>query len=186
LRPWASSRNGVAIGESKRVGCANMHHDCVAKRDLSWAWVDAKRLQGNVRCRLVHDPRRSSRGWGLLPGGRRASPLATSVRPPGDSKRVGCANMHLLMRVGTASRSATCRGRGWTRSNNRGWMRVRVAERRRLIHAQALQSQRLSVPPRHAARAHPCTLHAIRLFCHEIHEPREHRVHHLRLLWHAH
>jgi hypothetical protein len=42
LRPWASSRNGIAVGESKRVGCANMHHDGVAKRDLSWAWVHAK------------------------------------------------------------------------------------------------------------------------------------------------
>jgi hypothetical protein len=53
--------------------------DGVARRDLSWAWVDAKRLQWNVRCRLVHDPRKSSRDWGCFPGVRRASPLATLV-----------------------------------------------------------------------------------------------------------
>jgi hypothetical protein len=27
---------------TKRVGFANMHHDGVAKRDLSWAWGDAE------------------------------------------------------------------------------------------------------------------------------------------------
>jgi hypothetical protein len=30
------------VGGTKRVGSANMHHDGVAKRDLSWAWVEAE------------------------------------------------------------------------------------------------------------------------------------------------
>jgi hypothetical protein len=29
-------------GFTKRVGFANMHHDGVAKRDLSWAWAEAE------------------------------------------------------------------------------------------------------------------------------------------------
>jgi hypothetical protein len=31
----------ASVGITKRVGCANMHHDSVAKRDLSWAWMGA-------------------------------------------------------------------------------------------------------------------------------------------------
>jgi hypothetical protein len=42
---------GACGGFTKRVGFTNMHHDCVAKRDLSWAWIGAKRLQ--VRCAML-------------------------------------------------------------------------------------------------------------------------------------
>jgi len=38
----------VIAGFAKRVGCANMRHDGVAKRDLSWAWSRVMREQ--ARC----------------------------------------------------------------------------------------------------------------------------------------
>jgi hypothetical protein len=50
LRPWQQScargaggkRRGAGVEAccTKRVGCANMHHDGVARRDLSWAWME--------------------------------------------------------------------------------------------------------------------------------------------------
>jgi hypothetical protein len=149
---------GACEGSTKRVGCANMHHDGVAKRDLSWAWM--RRV---ARTRLTREvvgctmqANRACVGVGY-PGLRFAPPRAKGVsrsaakgtRPSdeasletchpeetmrvctptisesasaivvyargaceGSTKRVGCANMHLFMKAGTASRSATCRGRG--------------------------------------------------------------------------
>jgi hypothetical protein len=38
----ARTRSVRGVGGTKRVGSANMHHDGVAKRDLSWAWVEAE------------------------------------------------------------------------------------------------------------------------------------------------
>ena len=57
------------VGFAKRVGCANMHHDGVAKRDLSWAWMSAMRWQvRRAREREVHDPRESTSQFSACDG----------------------------------------------------------------------------------------------------------------------
>jgi hypothetical protein len=97
--------------------------DGVAKLDLSWAWVGAKRMRWNVRCRVVHDPRVTSMEWGCCPGVRKASPLATIVCCKAAQDRLqsstrqkrSLASRNVLASptcTTTASRSATCRGRG--------------------------------------------------------------------------
>ena len=54
---WDS--RGMFEGFTKRVGCANMQHDIVAKRDLSWAWMGATRAQARYGMSLV-----ALLGWG--------------------------------------------------------------------------------------------------------------------------
>ncbi len=56
------------VSFTKRVGCANMHHDRVAKRDLSWAWMCVMRGQVRlVRERESNDTSESIRRGEQLP-----------------------------------------------------------------------------------------------------------------------
>ncbi len=168
---WESGKFGDRVvrpkcAEQRRVGFANMHHDGVAKRDLSWAWMGrvARTMPTREVVGCTMQANRAGVGVGY-PGLRFASPRAHNVgrsaakgtRPSdeaslepchpeetmpvctptiselasaivvhargaceGSTKRVGFANMHLFMKAGTASRSATCRGRGGDGLRERG------------------------------------------------------------------
>ena len=70
-------------GFTKRVGCANMHHNGAARRRWSRAWSGAMRLQ--ARCACARDARSKEveqMTWALYPGFAKPHPgLTTSAAP---------------------------------------------------------------------------------------------------------
>jgi hypothetical protein len=101
--------------------------DCVARRDLSWAWMLRHRLSGQHvpvgRC-CLSTPTISESASAIVVHARGAR--------GGVTKRVGSANMHLFMKVGTARRSAAGRGREGKRCDCGRRQRMSTP-----IHAQA-------------------------------------------------